>query len=100
MRVDSELREFMLKFYENLIYGMLKSSFTTDDRVSDSYLKLSDEEKRELEKELERKSKFIASDIVEELITHDLLIESEPTTTQALEIEKIIRKVISDYAED
>jgi hypothetical protein len=90
----------MLKFYENLIYGMLKSSFTTDDRVSDSYLKLSDEEKRELEKELERKSKFIASDIVEELITHDLLIESEPTTTQALEIEKIIRKVISDYAED
>ena len=100
MRVDSELREFMLKFYENLIYGMLKSSFTTDDRVSDSYLKLSDEEKRELEKELERRSKSIASDIVEELITHDLLIESEPTTTQALEIEKIIRKVISDYAED
>lgn len=89
----------MLKFYENLIYGMLKSSLTTDDRVSGSYFNLSEREKRDLDVELEERANNMSMSIVEELIANNLLIETEPTKAQADEIEKIIRKVLSDNSE-
>lgn len=95
-----KLREFMLKFYENLIYGTLRSSLTTDDRVSDSYFNLSEVEKRDLDVELHEKAEKISMTVVNELTAHNLLLETEPTKSQAKEIERIIRKVLLDYSED
>lgn len=90
----------MLKFYENLIYGILRSSLTTDDRVSDSYFNLSEIEKRNLDGELYKKAKNMSMTVVNELTAHNLLLETEPTKAQAKEIEEIIRKVLLDYSED
>jgi hypothetical protein len=95
-----ELRDFMLKFYENLIYGMLRSSLTTDDRVSNSYFNLGEKEKRDLEVELHKRAKNMSLTVVNELIAHNLLLETKPTNAQAIEIEKIIRKVLLDYSEN
>ncbi len=94
MTDENEIEKFMLKFYESMIYGMLKSRFVTDDRLTDAYIKTSESEKKDLDSELIHQSKNIASQIVKELKTHNLLIEDEPTKSQAKEIEEIIRKIL------
>ncbi|MHB1439807.1 MAG: hypothetical protein ACYCSO_02200 [Cuniculiplasma sp.] len=98
MSDDLEMRDFMLKFYENLVYGMLKSSLTTDDRLAGSYMNLSSVEKRDLDVELGIRSRNIAEKIVDELIAHDLLLDSDPTQSQSKEIDKIVREVLSKYS--
>jgi hypothetical protein len=95
---EEETREFILKFYQNLLYGMLKSRMATDDRLKGSYMDLSVEEKKDLDIELSEKSKEMAERIVKELSARNLLIETEPTPGQSKQISEIVRKVLNEFS--
>jgi hypothetical protein len=98
MNENSELRDFMLKFYQNLLCGMLKSRMATDDRLSSSYMDLSDKEKKDLDIELSERSEEMAELVVNELSAQSLLIETEPTLGQSEQINKIVRKVLEKFS--
>lgn len=98
MNDKSELRNFMLKFYQNLLYGVLKSRMATDDRLSGSYMDLSDKEKKDLDIELSERSEEMAELVVNELNSKNLLIETEPTPGQSEQISKIVRKVLEKFS--
>jgi hypothetical protein len=98
MNEKEELREFILKFYQNLLYGMLKSRMATDDRLKGPYMDLSVEEKKDLDIELSEKSDKMAERIVKELSARNLLIETEPTPGQSEQISEIVRKVLDEFS--
>lgn len=98
MNEKEELREFILKFYQNLLYGMLKSRMATDDRLKGPYMDLSVEEKKDLDIELSEKSEKMAERIVKELSARNLLIETEPTPGQSEQISEIVRKVLDEFS--
>lgn len=100
MKPDPGLYKFMVKFYEGMLYGMLRSRLTTDDRLTDDYTNLDEKEKGDLDKEMLERSREMARTVTDLIVQNNLLIETDPTVSQIKEIDEIIRKVLSDYSSE